>query len=142
MKKYQDWPEAESPFGRLMLAGKITPAQYEAGRQYASLAAQARKVYSAPPLHPTGIDLNRVTGGGYDGDIPRDQAQRIKERHNAAYDACATAGTRAVRAVKDHAILEQPVNGDFALSLLKCGLSALVEHFGIDKRLQIASRAK
>lgn len=142
MKKYQDWPEAESEFGRLMLAGKISPAEYEAGRQYAAIAALARRVYSTPLLHPAGIDLSRVSGGGYDGDMPREQAQAIKDRHNAAYEACAAVGTRAARVVKDHAILEQPVKGDYALGLLRCGLSALVKHFRIDKRLQIASRAK
>lgn len=142
MKKQRELPEAGSEFGRLMLTGKITPAQYEAGSRYAGIAESARRVYSPLPLHPTGIDLSRVSGGGYDGDMPREQAQAIKDRHNKAYDACASVGTRAARAVKDHAIMDMPVRDSISLAQLINGLDALVLHFGIDSRARISSRQK
>jgi hypothetical protein len=142
MKKQRELPEAGSNFGRLMLMGKITPAQHEAGLQYASLAARYRAVLQSPPIHPTGLDLMRVSGGGHDGDLPRDVAVTIKARYNAAYEACAAAGDRAQRSVKDHAIFDRRVNDGFSLRLLITGLDRLVVHFGIDSRIQISSRQK
>lgn len=142
MKKLRELPEAGSEFGKLLLTRKITPAQHEAGLQYAGLAEAARRIYSPLPLHPTGIDLNRVSGGGYDGDMPREQAQAIKDRHNKAFEACSSVGARAARAVKDHAIMDMPVRDSGSLALLINGLDALVVHFGIDRRARISSRQK
>lgn len=136
--KYRERPEAESEFGRLMLNGHITPAQHEAGTKYAELAAQYRAVLSAPPIHPTGIDLCGGNGGG--GEMPTHVARAIKARYDKAFEACAEAGNRALRAVKDHAVFERKI-GDFeTLTQLKRGLDKLVDHFGIDRRLQISHR--
>ncbi len=138
-KTMREWPEAGSPFGRLMLNGKITPAQYEAGVAYADLAASYRAVFDVPRIHPAGMDLaslGRSVGAGIDPSA----ARVIRRRYDAAFEAIGA--NRLQRAVKDAAVMEKPVHGDFHLDLLKRGLDRLVDHFRIDSKLQIVSRAK
>src|SRR5690242_9592721 len=72
-EKYREWPEAATEFGRLMLSGKITPAQYEAGSRYSMLAGLYRLYYGIPSPNPRALDLLRSLGG-YDGmaaDMPK-----------------------------------------------------------------------
>lgn len=139
--EYREWPEAESEFGRLMLKRQITPAQYEAGKAYAELAAQYRAALQAPPIHPIGLDLSRV-GKGSSGGMPDDTARTIKRRYDGAFEACGKAGNKAQRAVKDHAVFEKRVPDDDMLKLLIRGLNELVAFFHIDERLQISHRQK
>jgi len=138
-KTMREWPEAGSPFGRLMLNGKITPAQYEAGVAYADLAASYRAVFDVPRIHPSAMDLANV-GPSVSQGMASHIARAIRARYDAAFEAIGA--NRLQRAVKDAAVLEKPVHGDFNLSLLKKGLDRLVAHFGIDSALQIMSRAK
>lgn len=120
-----------------MIRGVFTPAQYEAGQRYIELGAQIRAVYDIPSPNPTGIDLTRV-GVSYGREMPSHVAAAIKERYNRAFEACAEAGYRATRAVKQHVILDKPI-GDFAtLDLVKNALNKLIHHFGLDENLQIS----
>lgn len=135
-KKFRQWPEAGSAFGRLMIRGTITPAQYEAGIMFTELVAAFCAVYDIPSPHPHGIDLSRV-GVSRGQEMPPHVAEAIKRRYNDAFDACSEAGNKAQRAVKDHAVRDVPV-GDFeTLALLKKGLDKLVVHFALDPRKQI-----
>ena len=138
VKLMREWPEAETMFGRLMLNGRITPAQYEAGKLYATLSEQVRRTYTPLPMHPSGIDLLRVSGGGYDGEVSPEYVERIRKRLNSAFEACG--GTRVARVVKRYAI--EDVSDGLQFDLLKTGLDNLVAFFGIDKHLQIVSRQK
>lgn len=140
-REYREYPEAESNFGRMMLRGNITPAQYEAGMRYAGLVAAFCAVYDAPSPYPHSIDLMRV-GVSRGDEIPPHIAQAIKDRYNAAFEACESAGRKAQRAVKEYAVRDQLVDGFDVLDLLKMGLDALVNHFGIDPALQISQRQK
>lgn len=134
--KFRERPEAESEFGRLMLNGKISLAQYEAGRLYADLASRYRVVLGFPALHPIGMDLMR--SGGRGADFSTDQAKAIRDRYDRAICACAGAGNRAQRAVKDHAVFERRVSDGYSLGLLISGLDRLVQHFALDVNLQIS----
>ena len=141
LSKYREWPEVESEFGRLMLRGGITPAQKEAGEAYARLAAALRAVYDAESPNPRAIDLTNVRGSN-GREITSEEAEQIKERSRRAFEACGEAGNRAPRAVKEHVILDRPVADFETLKVLKSGLDKLVTFFGIDRSLQISSRAK
>ena len=134
--KFRERPEAESEFGRLMLNDKISLAQYEAGRLYADLASRYRVVLDIPPLHPVGMDLMR--SGGRGAGVDPVVARSIKDRYKRAFIACAEAGNRAQRAVKDHAVFERRVPDGYALSLLISGLDKLVSHFGLDVNLKMS----
>jgi hypothetical protein len=138
LSKYREWPEAESEFGRLMLNGRITPAQYQAGRLYAGLADSYRAVWDMPRIHPAGIDLTRV-GVSQGREMASDHARSVKRRYELAFEACMEAGHRAQRAVKDHAIFERKISDFGTIDQLKAGLDKLVVHFGIDPKLQISS---
>lgn len=141
VRRFREWPEAGSEFGRSMIRGAITPAQYAAGMRYAELVVAFCAVYDVPSPHPHSIDLTRV-GASQGREMPPDVAEKIKADYNAAFVACRGAGNRAQRIVKDCAVLDRRI-GDFAsLALLRSGLDALVHHFGIDSGLQISSRAK
>jgi len=140
-RDFREWPEAGSEFGRSMIRGAITPAQYAAGMRYAELVVAFCAVYDVPSPHPHSIDLTRV-GVSQGREMAPDVAEKIKEKYNAAFVACRVAGNRAQRVVKDCAVLDRRV-GDFSsLALLRSGLDALVHHFGIDSGLQISNRQK
>lgn len=140
-KEFRGREEAGTNFGRLMLVGSITPAQYEAGRLYALLVDQFRIIKGYPPFHPRAIDLLGPAGRSLWEPSP-DQVRIVTARYNAAFEACGDAGIKAQRAVKDHAVLDKRV-GDFAtIDLLKSGLTKLVAHFGLDERMEISNRQK
>lgn len=134
-KKFQEWPEAESEFGRMMLNGWITPAQFEAGKQYAALVARYRAAIMAPSPNPSGIDLGGVRTGNGSG-MTDDTARAIKRAYDAAFESCGP--VRLQKAIAHHVIHDRKI-GDFdTRKLLKIGLDKLVVHFGIDRRLQIS----
>ncbi len=141
VKQYREWPEAETHFGRLMLQGKISVSQYEAGNQYAELAGRYRSAIHSPSINPCAVDLGRVGKGRGEG-MPDHSAKSIALRYDKAFVACGDAGYRAQRAVKDYAVLDQAVPDAETLKLLIAGLTKLVSHFGIDRNLQITERPK
>ncbi len=64
-----------------------------------------------------------------------EQAKRIKDRYDAAFEALGEAGNRAQRVVKDCAIWDRRVDDFDKLKLLRAGLDKLIHHFGIDPLL-------
>jgi hypothetical protein len=133
ISKYREWPEAESEFGRLMLNGLVTPAQYEAGKQYAELAARYRSALLCPPLTPSGIDLERV-GCGKGGGMADGTARSVKRAYDAAFESCGP--HKYQRAIAHHVIQDRHAEIE-ARKLLKAGLDKLVDHFGIDPKLPL-----
>lgn len=136
---FREFQEAESSFGRMMILGHITPAQHEAGRLYAELAARYRKAIIAPNLTPSGIDLERVGCGG-SGGMPDGTARAIKRAYDSAFESCGP--HKVQRAIAHHVIQDRHVTDGLTRELLKSGLDKLVSHFGIDRNLQISSRHK
>lgn len=140
-KQFREWPEAESEFGRLLLRGGITRSQYDAGMRFTELSVALCAVYDVPSPHPRAMDLTHVRGCMSQG-MPSERATAIRDSYNKAFEACMDAGRLAQRAIRDHVVLDKPV-GDFdALKALSSGLSKLVDHFGLDARLQIRFRQK
>lgn len=133
-REYREWPEAGSEFGRMMLRKVITPAQYEAGRRYAELAARWRAVKGYPPIHPIAMDLLH-SGRGVGSDAA-DHVIRVAIRdYDAAFSACEP--HKVQRAVSHHAVLERKVEDFEALRLLKIGLDKLIVHFHINPQLEL-----
>lgn len=133
--KFRELPEAESEFGRMMLNGWVTPAQFEAGKQYAELAARYRASILAPSPNPSAIDLGRV-GCGKGAGMPDSTARSIKRAYDSAFESCGP--VRLQKAIAHHVIHDRKV-GDFETrELLKTGLDKLVQFFGIDRNLQIS----
>ncbi len=136
-KQFREWPEAESEFGRLLIRGGITKSQYDAGMLFTELCVATCAAYEAASPHPHAIDLTRV-GVSVGKGMPSEKAKAIIARYNKAFEACMEAGRPALRAVKDHVVLDKPV-GDFdSLTALSRGLSKLIDHFGLDARLKLA----
>jgi hypothetical protein len=135
MSKYREWPEAESEFGRLMLNGWITPAQYSAGKQYAELAVRYRAAIMGPSPNPSGIDLER-RGGGKGIGMEDDTARAIKRVYDSAFESCGP--IRLQRLIAHHVIHDRRSDDLDERKLLKEGLDKLVVHFGIDPDLQIS----
>jgi hypothetical protein len=137
--RFRDFQEAGSEFGRLVLLGHITPAQHEAGKLYAELAAKYRSALMAPSPSPAAMDLERVGRGRGEG-MADEVARTIRDRYNRAFEAC---GVRRVQlAVRDHAVFEKEVPDLHTLNLLRCGLDDLTKHFGVDRHLQISTSQK
>lgn len=139
MSKYREWPEAETEFGRLMLNGGVTPAQYEAGKQYAELAARYRAAILAPNQNPSGIDLERL-GFGKGPGMGDNTARAIKRVYDAAFESCGP--NRLQRLIAHHVIHDRPVSDFDDRALLKLGLDKLVGHFGIDPELPLDRRIR
>lgn len=136
MAKYRDRPEASSNFGRMMLRGVVTPAQFEAGSRYARLAASYRAVWDFPRITPSGIDLTNP-GASVSQGMASEDARKIKERYDAAFERLGDAGNRAQRVVKDCAVFDRKLDDFVSLDLLRSGLDKLVHHFGIDPELSL-----
>jgi len=134
MSKYREWPEAESEFGRMMLNGWVTPAQHEAGKQYAELAARYRVAILAASPNPSGIDLRGARGGKGNG-MPDPTARAIKRAYDAAFESCGP--HRFQRLIANHVIHDRRSEDLDERKLLKVGLDKLVQHFGIDPRLDM-----
>ena len=137
MAKYRDWPEAESEFGRLMLNGWITPAQYEAGKQYAELVGLYRASILAPNQNPSGIALERL-GRGKSVGMVDDTARAIKRAYDAAFECCGP--VRLQKLIAHHVIHDKRSDDLDERKLLKDGLDKLVVHFGIDPKLPLDSK--
>lgn len=137
-RQYREHPEAESEFGRLMLRGKVTPAQFEAGRRYAELAARYRAVKGYPPIHP--IAMNLLRHGGVGGEAPDHVIAAAVRAYDDAFCACEP--HKVQRAVTHHAVFERKVEDLTSLRLLLIGLDKLVDHFHIDPKLTLDRRSR
>lgn len=139
MSKYRDWPEAETEFGRLMLNGGVTPAQYEAGKQYAELAGRYRVAILAPRPNASGIDLERVGCGKGEGMVDS-AARAIKRAYDLAFESCGP--IRLQRLIAHHVVHDRPIDDFDDRKLLKRGLDKLVGHFGINPELALDRRGR
>lgn len=133
--RFREMHEAESEFGRLMLNGWITPAQFEAGKEYARLAARYRAAILAPNPNPSAIDLG-AAGFGKGAGMADDAARAIKRAYDAAFESCGP--VRLQRAIAHYVIHDRKIADFDTRRLLKLGLDKLVIHFGIDPGLQIS----
>ena len=131
--RFRELVEAETEFGRLMLNGLVTPAQYEAGNQYAELVARYRSAILAPNPNPSGIDLGRV-GGGKSSGMRDDSARALKRAYDAAFESCGP--VRLQRLIAHHVVHDKRTTDRDERVLLKIGLDKLVVHFGIDPKLE------
>lgn len=135
-KQFREDERAETVFGRIMLNGHISPAQYEAGLAWAVQVNRFRKLMNSPSPNPKAIDLTG-TAGGSDHDLPFHVIDAIKRAYNAAFEALASAGNRPQRTVNSIAVYDRYYEHG-GIDQLKLGLNKLVDHFGIDENLQIS----
>lgn len=133
--RFREMPEAETNFGRAMLNGWITPAQFEAGMDYARLKSDYWRSINAPKPDASGIDLERVGCGKSDG-MPDSTARSIKRAYDSAFESCGP--VKLQKLIAHHVIHDKPFPSWGERDLLKSGLDKLVKHFGIDPKLQIS----
>lgn len=131
---HRERQEAESEFGRLLLLGQVTPAQYEAGKQYAELVAGFCRIYGVPSPTPRSCSLLGSYGPG--GDIPVHVVAALKERYQRAFEACESAGRAAQLAVKECAVLDRRLTIE-GYCLLRAGLERLVIFFGVHPEMKL-----
>jgi hypothetical protein len=137
--RMREWPEAETRFGRLMLWGHITPAQYEAGKRYAEDHASYRAAMAIPAPAPTAMSYEQSSRGVSAGMADK-TAVRARKRFTGAFNAIES--ITAQIAVMHHAVHDEPIASFERLDNLRCGLDPLVDFYGIDKGLQISRTAK
>jgi hypothetical protein len=117
-----------TPWGRLLLTGRLTPARYQAAEEMARLIGLARKAMDARAPWTSAVDLLRA-GGAAPAEEDVKRTRRDLERHGAAVRALMRAGSRASDAATRMLGLQQdPAPGDVAL--IQTGLGELARHFG------------
>ena len=131
---HREREEAGTRFGRMMLNGVVTPAQYQAGVEYARLSADHRRAIFAPAPEPAAMRFE-AGSRGHAGGMPDDTAQTAVRRFTAAFNAIGMIGWQC--AVMRHAVHDGQITDDRERALLRCGLDRLVLHFGLDRNLQI-----
>lgn len=135
-KEFREDERAETVFGRIMLNGHISPAQYEAGIAWAIQVNRFKRLLNSPSPNPRSVDPSR-TSGGSDNELPGHVVEAIKKAYHAAFEALAAAGNRPQRTVNSIAVYDRFYEHG-GIDQLKLGLDKLVDHFGIDPRLQIS----
>ena len=137
-------PRAETPFGRMMLEGRlgnvdpdrglaIGAHRYDAGIKYAGAVGRYRTqvLGGVPKSSPTSIAGFMQPSGSFGGG-ESDWAD-VKEKFDKAFAAVMEAGQRAAVVVKDMAVFgkECPAGMERYLIL---GLDKLVEHYQLTRR--------
>lgn len=130
----QDDSRAESPFGRLLLNGKITPQQYGAGIRYRNIVLRYRAVMSIPPHSPpsmSGILLGKSGGGK---GLSLEEVADRRDAYNAAFEYLDQhGGHRCCVAVKTIAVYEHE-HEHIDIRVLQCALNVLIAHFELTNR--------
>jgi hypothetical protein len=130
-------PRAETLFGRMMLEGKISEVQYNAGVRYRKAVRRYRAHFipEFPNPEPGSI-------GGYMQPTPPSRREplddkeerRIFDAREDAYIAILDAGgQRACKAVARVAVWDEQPAG-FRWEDLEKGLNALISHYGLTRR--------
>ena len=134
-------PEWGTELGRLWLAGKITAAEYQAGKRWWNVREAYLLAIGSPPAYPSSV-MSSALGGmgsaaGDDPPITTREGRRLKEKRERAiaeYDrATAAIGTgvdmlAAFRLTMEH---EQAPIGAVGLSNLAWCLERLAQHWRI-----------
>lgn len=144
--------KAESAFGRLFLAGRISEQQHEAGLRYAAVVGSYRAVIGAPRSvsgsghgfecvieDPTetrervfGLVMTVRRGACWDDDEPC-PCRRRKAHYDAAFEHLMAVGQRAAKMVSRVAVHGEELPDGFFVYLV-AGLNALAAHFGLTER--------
>jgi hypothetical protein len=126
--------------GRLYLEGKLTAAQYAAGKWWATLAARYADAIGAKP-HPKPIALERGSAS-HQCDPGSERGMEIAQTHErdvrrflAVYEALQKCGAVVVQAVRDLCEYDQSPVGHYQFTKLIEGLNALArEHEALAKK--------
>ncbi|MFG1340384.1 hypothetical protein [Xanthobacter autotrophicus] len=120
--------EAGYELGRMMLAGKVSRRQHEAGCAYALLVADYQRCIGFPAPYPQGIDLGAARGIALGGEVSDDRIRRTANQYMRAITALFSAGRAADRAVREVCVYDR---GTQDLHGLNSGLDSLAIFFGI-----------
>jgi hypothetical protein len=126
---------ASTLFGRLMLSGYVSYAEYTAGERYAQIVAQFRRAWDIPDHNPKAINLFGISGRT-NSDFTPEAVKAIKDKYDRAFESLHECGNAVLRAVNAYAIYDRRLPHPH-LIYLKIGLKKLVEHFGLDPNMQI-----
>jgi hypothetical protein len=131
--------KAESPFGRLEIAGSITPIQYEAGRRFArTLERHRRVVDDSPSPFPSPVSLEAGSQGKSSRPEPdessinaikRDYADMMSVLLDLEHSALYRGTSQLLRSVILFEV--EIVRDERQIGNLRAGLNVLCRHFGI-----------
>ena len=113
--------EHECPLGRLLISGKISRVQYEAGARFRDLDRQYRMVNGIAPPHTRAADWERG-GRLLRPDTDPERVDTIRRHYMAAYTRMMAVGPAAWREIVHTVIYEREV---MVLHNLIAGLDAL-----------------
>ncbi len=126
-------PHAEWQLGRLFLNGIITEKQHEAGERFRRIAVSHRRAItnlSDPIRSPP---LERLGGGEQEERLSAEIITRIRKEFDKIDAALRDAGEAARMTVERVCLADLPLH-DRQAGLLKRGLDALAEAYGLDGR--------
>jgi hypothetical protein len=126
-------PKAECVMGRLCLNGWITEIQYQAGVKYRTAVARYRSVIEAPRSTEASMAGVIVGPWGRGSDMTEEKQIEIRDQYMRAFEALEEAAGNA--GARDVAHLIHGRIG-FAMARVKCGLTALARHYGLQIRVR------
>jgi hypothetical protein len=127
--------EWASELGRYYLEGKLTHAQFAAGKWWGHLAARYADAIGAKP-HPKPIALQRGSAG-HQCDPASEMGQSLAQTHErdvrsfmAVYGALQKCGPIAVKVVRDLCEYDRSPSGHYDFTVLVAGLNVLAMERG------------
>jgi hypothetical protein len=137
-------PEWATEIGRLFLEGKVTAAEFEAGKRWGRLVGKYQRAVGAPRPWPKGQAFDRSTpSSGDDEPTPDTEAGRkalealatarrdIIDDMRIAHAVLVGAGMLSERAVRSTCEANEVPVGAMGLGSLKEGLNWLALHWGL-----------
>jgi hypothetical protein len=123
-------PEWGSELGRLLLHGKLTPTQYEAGRRFAVLVREYHSTLGAPDYPKASLNQNARSGHA-EGPTEAVRHQQVILAYDEVINALGGYGGRSFLVVKLVCDGDASVSTADALRKLTYGLDTLAAHWGI-----------
>lgn len=125
-----DNPKLEGPLGEAYTHGRIDEQQIEAGALFNVLVRKYAAVTGIPMMPRTTSRMDPLPPGDPLKEAPSDEeVKSVRAEYDAAFDVLKNQGVGIAKEVSRVAVRGEPVSWAYGLQQ---GLSALVEHFGIE----------
>ena len=126
-------PRASWPLGVLLLLGRITERQYEAGVRFRTLDARYSAIKGLPPRHPRCVSLDELRAGNDETAFDAEEWERLRVRFmEVSYTVQSLAGPQAWWAVVEIVLFDM-WNTAGKLDDLVSGLDRIADFYKVPK---------
>lgn len=120
-------PLAECEFGRMVLNGKVTRAEYNAGVWWRGTVNRMRVAIGAPNPNPASLGAE-MQSRGLPGEIDAEESERRRSQYNSAFVAMmGEGGVKGTKAVSRTVVYDEPCPRN-AYTFFRYSLLALAVH--------------